>query len=858
MATDRPGGGAPGSPVPRLLDREDVARPGALRRAVEELEEILLEGGRGPVERPDPRLRELASPPVLASLFRLALVAAVRRGPGDAAEGPTPAGLLAAAAEAAAVGWLAVPALVALRQALAELEVELRARGVWRAAEPLWWQPLPAAGPLEELWRTLDEGLGGPLVPAPAADRKEPAADRKEPAADREAPAADREAPAASGEEPAWLHLPRALPPALLAPLQEGLERAIERGKLTLSPGGVGAADERSHHRNDAVAFLTGREPDLLAQVPHLAVLVQWLLARAGDRLGRALLPGRELFAPQTAMLARYRPPSSGFAPHLDNPGGADDNGRSMTAVLYLGAPGVACTGGELMLWPPATPGKTGEAESSLAGPPAAALPAAGGSAVLFDARRVPHAVRPLEAGPDRWTLVVWLNEASRRPPDEVLDVPFPDFRDVLMGVDDLPVVPGRVIFRELRGGTVPVEIAVHAVPSGPPPRVGVVTTVDPLRATGSSGAPALDGWVCHHLELGADHLLVIVDEPCGAEALFRVRCRLASIGGEAVTVWSAEEARRRWPAVDTEASPDRAGERVFDLRRQAGAGPAAWAVAARQSLNASAALAAARGDELGGRPLDWLVHLDADELLVLEGPGRGGACLAEHFAAARAAGLVTVRYADHELLLPWEPGSPLRFKANPLLAAARLGRAGWEKLVALLGLEQDGLRPYFRAYWNGKSAVAVEAGAGASGVHGWQAADPAGGGPLSGDLSERPAGLLSGPSILHVHLPTAASFRAKYLRVAEGPDEGRPFPPSPLEASACELIRSLRAQGASAADLEHRLDELYGESCAFEARQVELLELAGLLITPDLGPGRLLAEAACDAAVAASSLDEL
>jgi hypothetical protein len=846
MVTERPAGGSSGAPVPRLQDREALARPGVLRRAVAELEEILTRAGRGSADRPDPRLRELASPPVLATLLRLALVAAVRRGPAGGADGPTPARLLAAAAAAAAAGWLAVPALVSLRRSLTELEAELGARGAWDSSAPPWWQPLPAPGPLEDFWRDLDEGFGRALVPATDPE--------PEPDPERAAPAADRQAPA-------WLHLPAALPPDLLASLQEGLERSAGRGELALAPGGVGAAGERSRHRSDAVVFLTGLEPDLLARVPGLAVLVQWLLDRGGERLGRALLPDRKLFAPQTAMLARYRAPATGFAPHLDNPGGAHDNGRAMAAVLYLGAPGRACAGGELELWPPVTPGATGEGASSLDGPPATALPAAGGSAVLFDARRVPHAVRALEPGPDRWTLVVWLNETSRRPPDEALEAPPPSVGDALAGVDDPPVAPDRVLFRELRGGTASVDIAVHPVPPGPPPRVGVTTTVDPVRAAGP-WAPALDGWVRHHLELGADHLLVIVDEPCGAEELSRVRRRLGSLGSEAVTVWSAEEARGRWPTADGAETTDRGGEAVSDLgrlRRQAGAGPAAWAVAARQSLNASAALAAARGDELGGRPLDWLVHLDSDELLVLAGAGRGGASLAEHFAAARAAGLVTVRYANHELLLPWEPGASLRFKANPLLAAARLGRAGWEKLVALLGLEQDGPRPYFRAYWNGKSAVAVAAGTGASGVHAWEAEGAVG----SAGQGVR-SGLLAGPAVLHVHLPTADSFRVKYLRIAdglEGPEGSRPFPPSPLEASACELIRSLRTRGASTAEVDRLLDELYAASCVFETRQVELLELAGLLITPDLGPGRGLTEAGAEAgdavAAAAASADD-
>ncbi len=761
-----------------------MTRPGALRRAVAELERIV---GEGP--RPDPvgslgtRLAELASAPVLATLFRLALVSAVRRGPREPEDGPSPARLLAAAAAAAAGGRLAVPGLIALRETLAGLEEELHDRGAWDRVVPLWWRPLPAPGPLEIAWDEIERSVRGAL--------------------------GDGSAGGADG----WLHLPAALPAALLAALQDRLEDAVEHGVLALAPGGVGASAERSRHRSDAVAFLTGLEPPVLAAAPELAVLVQWLLARAAGRLGRDLLPGRELFTPQTAMLARYRPPASGFDPHIDNPGGANDNGRALTAVFYLGLPGATCAGGELLVWPPHAPPDR---------EPAARLAAVGGSAVLFDARRIPHAVRPLAPGPDRWTLVVWLNESSRRPPDEVLEAPRLGLGDALRGVDEPPVSPGRVLFRQVDGAAAGMEVAVRAVPAGPPPRVGVVATVGP----DSSGA-ALEGWARHHLDLGADHLLLVLDDPDGTGDRPGARRRLESLGGGAVTVWSAGEARRRWPPA---ARPGAAHEGPGDLRRLAGGGSAAWAVAARQGLNATAALGAARGDELGGRPLDWLVHLDADELLVLDGEGRGGATLADHFAAARAAGLVALRYANHELLLPWEPGAPLRFKANPLVASARLGSVGWEKLVALLGLAQSGPRPYFRAYWNGKAAVAVAAAEGASGVHGWRVAGPSAG------------GLLAGPSILHVHLASAAAFRAKYLRLAQAADGERPFPPSPLEESACALIRRLRAEGAPAASVERDLDALYATSCCFAPREIELLEAAGLLTAPELGPGRGLA----------------
>jgi hypothetical protein len=144
------------------------------------------------------------------------------------------------------------------------------------------------------------------------------------------------------------------------------------------------------------------------------------------------------------------------------------------------------------------------------------------------------------------------------------------------------------------------------------------------------------------------------------------------------------------------------------------------------------------------------------------------------------------------------------------------------------LRIEQDGRRPYFRAYWNGKGAISVAAGGWAPGVHGWRPADREG---------ARPEVLLAGPSILHYHLPDAAAFRAKYREAAGGPDDlstgdpGRPVPPSRLEREAAALVR----EAGEDADLDERLEALYRELTVFEPAEVEMLDAAGLLFTPEV-----------------------
>ncbi|HEX6200483.1 MAG TPA: tryptophan 7-halogenase, partial [Thermoanaerobaculia bacterium] len=410
--------------------------------------------------------------------------------------------------------------------------------------------------------------------------------------------------------------------------------------------------------------------------------------------------------------------------------------------------------------------------------------------------------------------------ERARRPDRPLLPVSPLTPDQALLAVEEPPVAEGVVILRRIAPGGGPDRLTVRRAGEGDgTPRVGIVSTV-------RDAGPALEGWCRHHLEVGMDRLVVVLDgsEDREAEAaarglLDRLAACLGGGGAERVTLWSEAEARRRWKDLQPAEELDR-------LRGQAEGGAAAWAVAARQALNASAALASVRGD------LDWLLHLDGDELFYLQGAGRGGASLAEHFAAVTAEGWTRVRYVNHELLVPYpdpaRPGAPPRFKRNPAVAAARLGPEGWTRLARLLAMEQGDRRPWFRAYWNGKSAVAVAAGRHAAGVHGWAVGPGRGGG--------EGAPFLAGPSILHFHLPDAAAFRRKYLGLAGAPDDpGRPFPPSPLERAACSLVRELRGAGAPQAEIDAGLDELYRAATAFSPEEVELLEEAGLLFSPDL-----------------------
>ncbi|MCH9647373.1 MAG: 2OG-Fe(II) oxygenase [Deltaproteobacteria bacterium] len=732
----------------------------------------------------------------LCTLLRRGPLSADRQRPATSAT-EAPARLLTLAQQAATAGSLDLASLIALRRLPGELADKLVATEAWAKGTPLWWSPFPTPNLLEQLWQEISGA--GETTPLPTRERL-------------------RSAFSATSRR-RWLALPGLLSPAVADRLHGELEDAFQQGSLDLAAAGVGAKGEISSRRTDWVRYLKGTEAEVLAATPRLAALAQWGLATLGDSLGAAL-PNRPPSSPQSIMLARYPAPSAGFHPHLDNPGGpanseTADNGRSLTLVLYLNGPGQECQGGELALWP------AGDTKGSDGGE---VFPARSGLGVLFDSRTIPHQVRPVRPGPARWALTFWFNDA--------LDpMPFapaprrPTVTELLLPLPSPPLPPEKVLLHLLEdsqlGSGSPGGSFVTKTTGREQQRIGIVCTI-------YRGGAALDSWCEYHFSLGFAHLLLVFDhlsettEKADAE---RLRKRYPA---GRLTLWSGEELQDSgWPTVKEGIEKD-------TLLATSRGGGSSYAVASRQALNASSALQIAQSDELGGGPLTWLLHLDSDEYFHLEGTGRGGSDLQQHFATASAAGWGQVRYVNHELLPNQErlsqpaPSGP-RFKLHPRLAAARLGPSGWEQLVRHLKMAQDDPRPYFTGYHNGKSAVNVQAGEGAAGVHGW-ALRPG---------SSFESVWVAGPSILHHQVPSYDSFAAKYLSKAASPapPHHRPFPPSPLEQAALAEIHRLQEEGAGEQHLQRALREIYLSRTTFTPAEVDLLEEAGLLFEATLNP---------------------
>lgn len=285
------------------MDRtQRASSAGNLRASLDQLERLLLDA-----VDPLPELGGLGDPTRLEFLFRLELTAIARAGPGAEI---SPERLLLVAQRAAAAGILTLATPPTLRRTLRRLEARLHEADAWDPRRPLWWSPLPALSATEELWRQA--GRFEETVPA------------------------ERLARAFGDPSRRWLSLPSLVPASLIRAVHDQLETGHASGALDLERAGVGAEDRLSAQRNDSVRYVSGLEPELVEKAPAMAALVQWCLARLGQRLAGALDRVGALFAPCKAMLARYPAISGGYHPHLDNPGGAHDNGRTLTFVLYL------------------------------------------------------------------------------------------------------------------------------------------------------------------------------------------------------------------------------------------------------------------------------------------------------------------------------------------------------------------------------------------------------------------------------------------------------------------------------------------------------------------------------------------
>lgn len=251
-------------------------------------------------------------------------------------------------------------------------------------------------------------------------------------------------------------------------------------------------------------------------------------------------------------------------------------------------------------------------------------------------------------------------------------------------------------------------------------PRMAIVTTLRDAGATFGS-------FVAYHRAIGFKHFFLFFDDPA-----------------DPMLGWASAQA-------DITAIPHDAA------LRQAWQGLACWPgtgphiereVMARQILNAEHAINLARA-----RGLDWLLHIDSDELFYVPG---GDA--AAHFAAYAAKPPDMASYLNYEAVPETEDTDD--FFRTVTLFKQPLSGVPWPATQALIARAGQRVDAYFHFYGNGKSAVRLAApGMLPDNVHSFA---------RRGEFS---VAWNRGPFILHYACCGFAAFWQKYVRLGRFAD---------------------------------------------------------------------------------------
>ena len=242
----------------------------------------------------------------------------------------------------------------------------------------------------------------------------------------------------------------------------------------------------------------------------------------------------------------------------------------------------------------------------------------------------------------------------------------------------------------------------------------------DPAAQAGSSGQLSSQGtkaaivttvknfghlcvsWCTYHFDIGFHHLFIYFDEPTELSSVQSILH--AHFSPDSLTLIPHDDKLRlAWGRLEGTAPimPHAASE-----------------VQTRQQLNCRHAMAIA-----AKRKLDWMLHIDADELFF---PGHGGDARA-HFAGLEASGVDTFVYMNFEAV-PEALGIVDPFQEVTLFKRCLELVKPTSKARAAVGLWQDRHEGcYFYYYDNGKAAVRVHPKSRPLSVHEWLPGTPEG-----------------------------------------------------------------------------------------------------------------------------------
>lgn len=352
----------------------------------------------------------------------------------------------------------------------------------------------------------------------------------------------------------------------------------------------------------------------------------------------------------------------------------------------------------------------------------------------------------------------------------------------------------------ELCGGR---ESRAQSVPSGG--RAAIVTTVKDFAALAES-------WCAYHLAVGFAHLYIYFDD---ADELKSV-----DLGS-------------RFPADQVTCIPHDAQLRAAwaHLPKAAAILPyAASEVQTRQKLNACHAMAQAVK-----RQLDWLLHIDADELF---DPGLAGSATT-HFANLSQRGVSTFCYMNFEAV-PESHAIRDPFRDVTLFKRSLEIVEHTPEAVEAVGMWQHRVADSFFYYYdNGKAAARVHPASAPLSVHEWLPGSADGMQhwysnlrdcwPGRGPLGKVVQHLACDARILHY---PCYSYEALWVRWRRGNDNyrlgGREAPP-PLHAAVCAAANAAFACGGEEA-ARRTVQRFFVETVMLtDRREVELQQRAGV-----------------------------
>ena len=351
--------------------------------------------------------------------------------------------------------------------------------------------------------------------------------------------------------------------------------------------------------------------------------------------------------------------------------------------------------------------------------------------------------------------------------------------------------------------------------------RAAVVTTVKNFGALANS-------WVTYHLAIGFVHLYIYFDDPAELNAI---------------------DLNGRFPATSVTCIPHDAALR------------AAWAalpsmdvkvlrcaeteVQTRQQLNARHAVGLALA-----HALDWLLHVDADELFY---PGAAGDAAA-HFGGLSKRQVATFCYCNHEAV-PEDHNVVDPFRDVTLFKRCLELIDPTDKAAVSVNFWQERQEgSFFYYYDNGKAAVRVQPNARPLSVHEWLPGSADGmhhwysnmrqPWPARGELGKVVQYMESDACILHY---PCYNVDALWVRWKRGNDNyrlgGREDPP-PLHAQVCRAANAAFARGGEAA-ARRTVNGMFEEHVMLmDAAEAERQQRAGVC-ERIRAPSRILAAAA-------------